>query len=253
MVGGYVTYFVLVGLIFNPFLAIVLTAVVMFLFSAGVERALLNPLRRISGKLWMFNTFVLTLGVSQIMENGALVVWGPEFRGVEAFWPGTVDMLGVSFSYDRLILLVSSIVIMILLWAFLKFTRLGRAIRATGINEQAVPLFGVNVNMIYLFVFGLAGLVAAIGGAFYMALFTTYPLMGVAPNVKAWFVVLIAGLGNVKGAVICSILLSFVETLAIYGLSSGWQNVVGPVIVVLVLMFKPTGLFGTEVKGIWEK
>jgi len=139
------------------------------------------------------------------------------------------------------------------LWAFLKFTRLGRAIRATGINEQAVPLFGVNVNMIYLFVFGLAGLVAAIGGSFYMALFTTYPLMGVTPNTKAWFVVLIAGLGNVKGAVICSILLSFVETLAIYGLSSGWQNVVGPVIVVLVLMFKPTGLFGTEVKGIWEK
>ena len=253
MLGGYVAFFVLTSLNMSPVLAVVMTGVVMFLVAAAIERSLLRPLRRISGKLWMFNTFVLTLGISQVMENGAQVGFGPEFRGVAALWPGIVTVLGVSFSYDRLIMLVGSVGIMILLWAFLKFTKLGRAIRATGINEQAVPLFGVNVDMIYLITFGLSGLLAGVGGAFYMALYTTYPLMGVTPNLKAWIVVLIAGLGNVKGAVICSFILALVETLAIYFLASGWQNVIGTVVVIIVLLFKPSGLFGTEVKGIWEK
>jgi branched-chain amino acid transport system permease protein len=253
MLGGYVAFFVLVSLNLNPVLAVVITGVVMFLVAAGLERTLLRPLRRISGKLWMFNTFVLTLGISQIMQNGGIVAFGPEFRGVAALWPGTVTILGVSFSIDRFIMLIASVGIMVLLWGFLKYTRLGRAIRATGINEEAVPLFGVNVNMIYMFTFGLSGLLAGVGGAFYMALFTTYPLMGVTPNLKAWIVVLIAGLGNVKGAVICSFLLALVETLAIYWLSAGWQNVIGTVIVILVLLFRPTGIFGTEVKGIWER
>jgi branched-chain amino acid transport system permease protein len=253
MLGGYVAFFALTALGLNPVIAVVITGLVMFLVGAALERALLKPLRRISGKLWMFNTFVLTLGVSQIFQNGAQVAFGPEFRGVSALWPGTVTLIGVSFSFDRLIMLLGSVGLMCVLWAFLKFTKLGRAIRATGINEQAVPLFGVNVNMIYMFTFGLSGLLAGVGGAFYMALFTTYPLMGVTPNLKAWIVVLIAGLGNVKGAVICSFLLALVETISIYALTAGWQNVIGTVVVIVVLLFRPQGLFGTEVKGIWEK
>ena len=254
MLGGYVAFFALVSVVHvDPVLAVILSGVAMFLVGALIEKSLLRPLRRISGKLWMFNTFVLTLGISQVMENGAQAAFGPAFLGVSSLWPGVVDIAGVSFSYDRLILLVASVGIMLLLWAYLKFTRLGRAIRATGINEQAVPLFGVNVNRIYLYTLGLSGLLAGVAGAFYMAIFTTYPLMGTVMNLKAWIVVLIAGLGNVKGAVVCSFLLAFIETLSIYALSSGWQNVIGTVAVILVLLFKPTGLFGTEVKGIWEK
>jgi len=253
MLGGYVAFFALVYLGLDPVIAVALTGGVMFLVGAFIERSLLLPLRRISGKLWMFNTFVLTLGISQILQNGTLAILGPSFHGVRSLWPGMIDVLGTSIAFDRFIMLVASVAIMVLLWAFMKFTKLGRAIRAVGINEESVPLFGVNVNMIYTFTFGLSALLAGVGGAFYMAVFTTYPLMGVTPNLKAWIVVVIAGLGNVKGAVFCAFLLALIETISSYVLSSGWPNVITVVLVVLVLLFKPSGLFGTEVRGIWEK
>ena len=253
MLGGYVAFFALTAAGLNPILAIVVTGGVMFLVGAFMEGSLFRPLRRISGKLWMFNTFVLTLGISLLLQNGAQAAFGSAFMGVQYLWPGTTDVLGSSISNDRLIMLFLSVAIMVFLWAFLKFTKHGRAIRAVGMNEGAVPLFGVNVNMIYMLTFGITGLLAGVGGAFYMALYTTYPLMGVTANLKAWTVVLIAGLGNVKGAVFCSFLLAFIETVATYYLASGWPNVAGVIIVILVLLFKPTGLFGTEVKGIWEK
>lgn len=253
MLGGYSAYFVLMILGLNPVVAVALTGVLMFAVGCFIERSLLLPLRRISGKLWMFNTFVLTLGISQVMQNGALAAFGPRFLGVRSLWPGEVNLAGTSVSVDRTLFLLVSVLTIVLLWAFLKYSRLGRAIRAVGINEDAVPLFGVDVNRIYMFTFGISGLLAGVAGAFYMALFTTYPLMGVTPNLKAWIVVLIAGLGNVKGAVYCSFLLALIETIAYYALSEGWQNVIVVVLVILVLLFKPAGLFGTEVRGIWEK
>jgi len=253
MLGGYSAYFVLMFLGLNPVVAVALTGVLMFAVGCFIERSLLLPLRRISGKLWMFNTFVLTLGISQVMQNGALAAFGPRFLGVRSLWPGEVNLAGTSVSVDRALFLLVSVLTIVLLWAFLKYSRLGRAIRAVGINEGAVPLFGVDVNRIYMFTFGISGLLAGVAGAFYMALFTTYPLMGVTPNLKAWIVVLIAGLGNVKGAVYCSFLLALIETISYYALSEGWQNVIVVVLVILVLLFKPAGLFGTEVRGIWEK
>jgi len=253
MLGGYLTYFALTQLGLDPIIAIALTGTVMFFIGCIIEKSLLLPLRRISGKLWMFNTFVFTLGISQILQNGALIGFGPMFKGVKSLWPGEVNIFGTTTSLDRMVILISSITILILLWAFLKYTKLGRAVRAVGINEEAVALFGVNVNRIYMFTFGISGLLAGVAGAFYMVLFTTYPLVGVTWNQKAWIVITIAGLGNVKGAVYCSFILSLIETLAYYTLSAGWQSVIVIILVILILLFKPTGLFGTEVKGLWER
>jgi branched-chain amino acid transport system permease protein len=252
MLGGYISYFLLVSLGLDPILALVITGVLMFLVGCTIEKALLLPLRRTSGKLWMFNTFVLTLGISQVLQNGALAVFGPIFYG-RSLWAGEVSILGVSVSIDRLAMLVLSIVIIAALWAFLKYTRIGRAILATGMNEEAASLYGVNVNSIYTLTFGISALLSGIAGVFYMALFTTYPLMGVYYNLKAWIVVLIAGLGNVKGAIYCSFLLAFIDVVATKTLAAGWQNVLSVIFVILILLFKPTGIFGTEVRGIWEK
>lgn len=253
MLGAYVTFFAITLLGLDPIFAIPLTALVMFSTGCLIEKGLLHPLRKVSGKLWMFNTFVLTLGISQIIQNGVLIALGPMFRGVKSFWEGAVNIFGTTLPIDRIVLLISSVSIIILLWAFLKYTKLGRAIRAVGINEEAVTLFGIDINKIYTFTFGISGLLTGIAGAFYMVMFTAYPVVGVTPNLKAWIVVLIAGLGNVKGAVYCSFLLAFIETVAYYVLSAGWQNALIILVVVLVLLFKPAGLFGTEVKGIWEK
>ncbi len=253
MLGGYLSYFLLVSLGLNPILALVLTAAVMFLFGCLIEKSLLFPLRKTSGKLWMFYTFVLTLGISQVLENGALAAFGAAFLGIKSLWPGNINLLGTATSLDRFAILGISVGIVVVFWFFLKYTKIGRAIRAVGINEEAASIFGVNVNFIYTLTFGLSALLAGIGGLFYMVLFTTYPLMGVTANLKAWIVVLTAGLGNIKGAIYCSFLLSFAETLAYTFLSAGWQNVISIIIVALILLFKPTGLFGTEVKGIWER
>jgi len=253
MLGGYVSYFLLANLGLDPIVTLILTGVIMFLLGMGIEKSLLYPLRLKSGKYWMFNTFVLTLGIAQIMENGALATVGSAFYGVRGLWPGELSLFGVATSVDRVAAIVIPLAIMAGVWAFLKYTRTGRAIRAVGMNEDAAALFGVNVNSIYTITFGLATALAGLAGIFYMALFTTYPYMGVTANLKAWIVVIVAGLGNIAGAVVVSFLIAFVEVLGYTFLSVGWPAVLAVIIVVIILILRPTGLFGTEVKGIWER
>jgi branched-chain amino acid transport system permease protein len=129
------------------------------------------------------------------------------------------------------------------LGAFVKFTFLGKAIRATAQHPEAAQTLGIDTPRIYTISFGIGAALAGAAGALLISIFPAFPTVGVQPSLKSFAVVILGGLGNVTGAIAGGLLLGIVEAYAIFFLSAGWQTVLTPLIIILVLILRPQGLF----------
>jgi len=255
MVGTYFSWVGLMILGLGPFVALLVAAFATFLLGICCERVVFAPLRKFGGGEWLVNVFVLTLGLSVVLQNVALVTAGPLYYGAPYFWgPGVVDLFGFRISYDRLMIIVLANTIILIFWGFLKRTRLGRAIRAVAQNATAASLTGVNLGRIYTITFGVGCMLSGIAGALMVAILPAYPTMGIIPLYKGWFVVIIAGLGTIGACIPIALLLGVMEAVGLVVASEGWQTVLYLIIICILLILKPFGIFGKgEVRGIWEK
>jgi branched-chain amino acid transport system permease protein len=255
MVGTYFSWVGLSILGFGPLIALLIAAFATFLLGMCCEKAIFTPLRKSGGGEWLVNVFVLTLGLSLILQNVALVTAGPLYYGAPYFWgPGILELFGFRISYDRLMIIVLANTIILIFWAFLKRTRLGRAIRAVAQNATAASLTGVNLNRIYTITFGVGCMLSGIAGALMVAILPAYPTMGIIPLYKGWFVVIVAGLGTIGACIPIALLLGVMEAVGLVFASEGWQTVIYLIIICILLILKPFGVFGKgEVRGILEK
>jgi branched-chain amino acid transport system permease protein len=114
-------------------------------------------------------------------------------------------------------------------------------------------LVGIKLDRIYTLTFALGSMFAGLGGASLLSLTPAYPYAGVRPLISSWFVVTIVGLGSVSGAIVGGFLVGVFESLSYYFLGQGWQDVASLAMLILLLLFKPSGLFGTKVKGVLER
>ncbi len=130
-----------------------------------------------------------------------------------------------------------------LLWYFIKYTSMGKAIRATSQHSEAAQTLGIDINQMYAIAFGIGAALAGIAGALLITLFPANPNAGMGPVLKSFVVVILGGLGNIKGAIAAGILVGLLEAFALFFLAGGWQNVIVFSIVIAVLIFKPAGLF----------
>jgi len=156
-------------------------------------------------------------------------------------------------SVDRLVALLIAIVSIGSLWFFLRRTRVGRAIRAVSQDETGAQLVGINLNFIQTLTFSLATAMAAISGASLLFLFQAYPTVGGTPLYYAWYVVMMAGLGNVAGAIIGGFIVAMLQTATQLFVAVSWTTVLPTVVMILVLLVAPSGIFGSEVKGVQEQ
>lgn len=253
MIGAYVSYFAFSVFGLNPILSIACAAVITFLVGALIERGPLSMMRKRAGEDWYLNTFLLTVGLSFFMKNAAMLLWKPTFRGIRWYWEGTVNIGSIGISIDRLVALGIAGLTIIALQLFLRRTRLGRAIRAVSQDERGAMLNGININNIYTLSFGLACMLGGIAGGSMLSILPASPYMGTTPNNYAWLVVMLAGLGNISGAVVGGFIIGIVESIAFQFFGEGWPNVISFVILIIVLVIKPSGIFGTSVKGFWEQ
>ncbi len=253
MIGAYIAYFAFASFGLNPFLAILLAGIVAFIVGALIERGPLATMRKRAGEDWHLNTFLLTVGLSFMIRNIAVLLWKPTFRGIRWYWEGTVNIGSIGISIDRLMALSIAMVTIFGLQLFLRNTRLGRAIRAVSEDERGAMLAGINIHNIYTLSFGIACMLGGIAGASMLSILPASPYMGVSPNNYAWLVVMLAGLGNVGGAVIGGFIIGIVEAFAFQFFGEGWPYVISITILIIVLVIKPSGIFGTTVKGVWER
>jgi branched-chain amino acid transport system permease protein len=268
MVGAYVAYFVFKPILdylqespngflsaIAPFAGMIVAALVGFLLGALLERIVFYPLRlRSKPGEWVMNAFLLTLGISFILINGTTLVLGPNFRGIPRYWDVEPLEFGeVRIAVDRLGALAVAIVAIVALWVFLRRTRTGRAIRAVSQDEVGAQLVGINLNSVYILTLGLSTALAALAGAALLFMFQAYPTVGLIPLYFAWYVVILAGLGNVAGAIAGGFIVAVVQTATQHWIGIGWANVVPIAVMVLVLIVVPSGIFGSEVRGIQER
>ena len=252
MLGTYMGYFFYSYLGLNPILAMFMSMVGGFLVGAATEVILFSPLRKRSGKNWIMNTFLLTLGLSLILKNGMKILFGNSYRGITSYFKGTVTILGVAVSYDRLFSFVIAAVIITIMMLFLNKTKFGRAIRAVSMDATGAQLVGIKLRKVYIVTFGLSCSFAALAGAALLSLTPAYPSNGTQVLYASWVVLILVGMGNVGGSIVGGILVGLLETICIQFIGAAWQDVFSLTFVVLILLVKPNGLFGKGVKSAVE-
>ncbi len=267
MVGAYVAYFVFSPIheslqdnpnaflaAVAPFLAILAAGVVGLVLGVILERLLFYPLRVRTKSGWVMNAFLLTVGISFIMTNGTTLVLGPNFRGIPRYWDvDPLEFLGVRVAVDRIVAFFIAIASIVALWLFLRRTRTGRAIRAVSQDETGAQMMGINLNFIYPLTFALATAMAALSGASLLFMFQAYPTVGLKPLYFAWYVVMMAGLGNVVGAIVGGFVVAVLQTATQQFVGIAWEDVIPTVVMIIVLLIVPSGIFGSEVKGVQEQ
>ncbi|MCB9420482.1 MAG: branched-chain amino acid ABC transporter permease [Ardenticatenaceae bacterium] len=239
---------------FAPFLGIFAAIIVGMILGFLVEKVVFVQLRKRSREQWVMNSFLLTVGLSVIFVNSVQLIWGADFKGIPNYWDvDAINLFGVNLSVDRLAAFGLAAVTLAVFWYFMRRTQTGRAIRAVAQDETGALLVGINLNRILTLTMALSGGLAAMAGASLLFIFPAYPTAGLRPLYVAWYVVILVGLGNVSGAVVGGFIVALLQTLTSFYIGVGWEDVIPTAIIIVILIFRPSGLFGSEVKGIQEQ
>jgi branched-chain amino acid transport system permease protein len=243
VLGAYITFFLheLKGV--DPFLSIPVTMLALFVFGYGIQRSLINQVIRAP----LLATFLLTFGLELLIVNLINYFFKADLRSVTTPYSGTGFTLGpVRVPYIRLAALGISLVLVALLAWYLKFTRTGRAIRATGMDIDAARLSGVRVGTVYAVTFAIGAAMAGAAGSLLSMIVPFDPTLGGAYTQRAFVICVLGGLGNVANVVIGAAIYAFVDVFVGARLPE-LSRAVTFVILVLLLIIRPQGIAGKSV------
>ena len=240
--GAYFTY-TYNGLLKIPLLLAALLAIVtVALFGVAMERVLVRPLRH-SG----LAVLMITLAMSLLIEQVLLLTFGSEYQNVQSLVSDKVIVFGVDIGGQRLLALGVSAVLISGLWLFIQRTRLGNAILAVSQDAEGAQYMGININRVFATVMGMSAALAATAGVLVAPFLTVQPSMGLVPMTKAFSIVILGGLGSIRGSLLAALVLGYSETLVGYLVSSSLTELVSLVAILLALILRPAGLFGKHV------
>ncbi|HTG81686.1 MAG TPA: branched-chain amino acid ABC transporter permease [Geobacteraceae bacterium] len=241
MVGMYLTYnlFTLAGI--DPFVSILITIPLMFLFGGLLQKLFIN---RVLNALPQ-NQILLTIGLGLIMSNTMMLIYTSDYKILTtSYSSSSINVFGISVSEPLAISFIITAVITLLLYWFLMKTDTGQAIRATAQDREAAQLMGINVKRMSIIAFGLGASLAGTAGALVSPTYYIFPQIGSTFTLKAFVITVLGGMGSVIGATLGGIIIGVAESLGAVYISSGWKDVVVFVLFLLVLLFKPAGLMG---------
>jgi branched-chain amino acid transport system permease protein len=240
--------------VLGPLITIVAAMIVGALMGVASEVVVFSQLRKRSRENWVMNSFLLTVGLAVVLINAHQLFFGADFKGITQYWAGPpYSVMDVFISRDRAMAFILAVIVVVVFWFFMTYTRTGRAIRAVSQDENGALMVGIGIKSILMLTMSLSCALAAIAGASLLFMYPSYPAVGLEPLYMAWFVVILAGLGNVLGAVMGAFMVALLKVLTVEYVGSGWDFVVPSALIIVVLIFKPSGIFGSEVRGILDK
>jgi branched-chain amino acid transport system permease protein len=214
----------------------------MFFLGVLVYFALIRPFERSPDIV--VKSVITTLAGATILENAITLIWGPRNKQLGALLPGDLSIFGVVISRNEASVIVLALLILAGLGLFLQRSRTGRAMRAVAQNREAAQLMGIDVIRLYAAAFGLSAALASLAGIFIGSIRFMNPVMGADPLMKALIVVIFGGIARFTGPIYAAFIVGLLESLTTYAVGLYWSPTVLFVIMILVLIIKPEGLFG---------
>lgn len=246
MVGAFIGVVAVTVLKLNIFIAMFLAMAVCIIMGVAIERIAYRPLRR-SDRL---APLISAIGVSIFLQTLMTIIVGPQAASFPQVVNDALYNIGpVQISKIQIIILVVASLLMLGLNLTIKYVKIGKAMRAASEDYDTASLMGINVNRVISFTFAIGSALAAAGGVLVGMIFNSvYPLMGVMAGLKAFCAAVLGGIGSVPGAMLGGIFLGVAEVL---GVASGYGNYKDAIafgLLIIVLLFKPTGLFGRPIQ-----
>lgn len=242
MIAAFESFYLHQWLGIDPFVSIPICMVTMFVFGYLVQRLLINQVIRAP----MLMTLLLTFGLQILFINIGLYVFSPDFRMVTTPYSGASVTIGpLLVPYVGLGAFVVAVVITALLGLFMAKTKMGTAIRAVGMDVEAARLMGVNIATIYAVTYGVGASIAGAAGALVSAIYSISPNATAESYLLTGFVICtLGGLGSVPGAFLGALLYGIIQNFAVAFVGPGYEEVAAFVVLIVVLIVRPTGLFG---------
>jgi branched-chain amino acid transport system permease protein len=237
MLGAYTTFWLFHWLGLNPYLSLVISMPVLFVVGMVLQRLFVS--RVVDAP--ELSTLLLTFGISIALVNLAQLAFTADLRSVE-YLTGSFVLGPFAFSKSRVIACAFAIVITAAAFLFLKATRLGKAIRAVSQSREVAQVCGIDVGRIHLLAFGIGSALAAAGGTLVAVMVAIQPEMGQVYTFKSFLVIVLGGAGNYPGALLGGLLLGLIEQISSLFLTTQVNEAVAYVLLVLVLLVRPTGL-----------
>jgi len=242
MVGSYMTWFFITRIVDNYWLGGLFSVAIGSLLGFIVERLFF----RSTYEKPPLNQFCVAIGLIILLQEGMLVLFGGSSQQVTNIYP-TVRHLGNIYITDQRILVIGiTLVLLVAIFLFFQRARMGMAMRAAAGNKLAASMVGININRMGSLSFIGSVILAAVAGALLAPLFVTYPFMGSRLTGIAFVVIVVGGMGSIGGAIIAGYAIGIIESLSCAYISVEWSFITSFIILILVLMFRPMGLFGKE-------
>lgn len=246
MVSMYITFVLFLAFKLNPYVSLVVTVPAMFILGIVFYRSLIRPLL---GRP-LFSQVLATVGISIIFQNFALTLFGADLHVFNiSLAKYTIKIGTVVMTFPQLVALFTSVLFTIVFYLILKRTDLGLAIQAASQNLQGCSLVGINVHRTNLWACGLGMACLGIAGPMFLPLWYVSPMVGAEFTLIAFVIIVLGGLGSFTGALIGGFIIGVAESVSAIFLSGSLAHSVTFILFILILLVRPQGLFGEEVRG----
>ena len=246
MLAAYAVLFFGSNLAFHPLISIPLSIIVVVVIGVFVYYVFMEPIREHETAV-----LIITVAVALVLQEAILIVFGGHYRGVSSIISGYISPMGIRVSYQYLLTLGVVSFSLVLVWLVLMKTRLGIAIRASAQDREVANLMGMNVAKIAAATMAISVGLAAVAGVMVAPLYTLEPHMWLSPLVLVLAIVILGGLGSVKGSFIGAMILAFIEVTVVFLMPGGafLKVAIALAIMLAILIIRPEGLFGVYMEG----
>jgi branched-chain amino acid transport system permease protein len=241
MLGMYLAFWAFALYAIDPYVVVLVSIPVFFVVGLVAYSLVMRGVIQASHNVQIFTT----VGLSVVLQNVALVAWAGDFRFVRPWHLSTVIRAGsTTFNLSQLVAFLIAVALTLALVAFMRWTHAGRVMRATAQDREAATLMGIDTDRVYRLTFAIG--IAAVGaaGVLVAPLYAIYPTAGLQFVLLAYVVVVLGGLGDMFGAMLGSFIVAGVEVAGSYLLGAAWKEIFYFILFILVLVFRPAGLFG---------
>ncbi|MCL6477876.1 MAG: branched-chain amino acid ABC transporter permease [Peptococcaceae bacterium] len=241
VLSSYFAFAVMTVMGVDPFLSLIITIPLWFIMGFALQKYVMSRAFQIS----TVAPLIIAFGISLIVQNTVQIIWSPMSRGLTTFYTfGNIKLAGVTLPVTYVVNFFAALVVLLALQEFMKRTYVGKAITAASQDRRGAQLVGINTNRVYAYAFGISLISASIAGVLLGLTFPFTPTLGVSFLIIAFGVIIIGGLGSIAGTFIGGMILGVAQTVSGYYLGATAQMLFAYLIVLIVLIIRPQGIFG---------